>query len=39
LFTTVYHTLGIVADKEIMSPGNRPFEIVDGGSVIKELLA
>jgi len=39
LFTTVYHTLGIVADKEIMSPGNRPIEIVDGGSVIKELLA
>lgn len=39
LFTTVYHTLGIVADKELMSPGNRPIEIVDGGSVIKELLA
>jgi len=39
LFTTVYHTLGIIADKELMSPGNRPIEIVDGGSVIKELLA
>lgn len=39
LFTTVYHTLGIVADKELMSPGNRPIEIVDGGKVIRELLA
>jgi len=39
LFTTVYHTLGIVADKELMSPGNRPIEIVDNGKVIKELLA
>ncbi len=38
LFTTVYHTLGIVADKELMSPGNRPIEIVDGGEVIKDLL-
>jgi len=39
LFTTVYHTLGIVADKEIMAPGDRPIEIVDGGKVIKEILA
>lgn len=39
LFTTVYHTLGIVADKELMAPGNRPIEIVDGGSVIKDVLA
>jgi len=39
LFTTVYHTLGIVADKELMSPGNRPIEIIDNGKVIKELLA
>jgi hypothetical protein len=39
LFTTVYHTLGIVADKELMAPGDRPIEICDGGSVIKELLA
>lgn len=38
LFTTVYHTLGIVADKELMAPGNRPIEIVDGGEVIKDLL-
>ena len=39
LATTVYDRLGIVADKELMAPGNRPIEIVDGGKVIKELLA
>jgi len=39
LATTVYHQLGIVADKELMAPGDRPIEIVDGGRVIKELLA
>ena len=39
LATTVYHQLGIVADKELMAPGNRPIEIVDGGKVLKELLA
>src|SRR5262249_9276837 len=37
--TTVYHQLGIVADKELMAPGNRPIEIVDGGKVRTELLA
>ncbi|MDX1946720.1 MAG: DUF1501 domain-containing protein [Pirellulaceae bacterium] len=39
LATTVYHQLGIVADKELMAPGGRPIEIVDGGNVIKGLLA
>ena len=39
LATTVYHQLGIIADKELMAPGNRPIEIVDGGKVRKELLA
>jgi uncharacterized protein (DUF1501 family) len=39
LATTVYHCLGIVADKELMAPGNRPVEIVDGGSLRKDLLA
>lgn len=39
LATTMYHQLGIVADKELMAPGDRPIEIVDGGKVIKELLA
>jgi hypothetical protein len=39
LATTVYHQLGIVADKELMSPGDRPIEICDGGKVVKGLLA
>ena len=39
LATTIYHQLGIVADKELMAPGNRPIEIVDGGKVRNELLA
>ena len=26
LATTVYHQIGIVADKELMAPGNRPIE-------------
>ncbi len=38
LATTIYHQLGIVADKELMAPGNRPIEIVDGGKIVKELL-
>ena len=36
--TTIYHTMGIVADKELMAPGDRPIEIVDGGKVRRELL-
>jgi Protein of unknown function (DUF1501) len=39
LATTIYHQIGIVADKELMAPGNRPIEIVDGGKVRTELLA
>lgn len=39
LATTIYHQLGIIADKELMAPGNRPIEIVDGGQVRKNLLA
>jgi len=39
LATTVYHCLGIVAAKELMAPGDRPIEIVDGGNVRRELLA
>jgi uncharacterized protein (DUF1501 family) len=39
LATTIYHQLGIVADKELMAPGNRPIEIVDGGKVRTEMLA
>ena len=37
--TTIYGCMGIVADKELMAPGDRPIEIVDGGSIRKELLA
>lgn len=37
--TTVYHAMGIVADKELMAPGNRPIEICDGGKVLTDLLA
>jgi len=36
--TTIYHCLGIVSDKELMAPGDRPIEIVNGGKVIKDLL-
>ncbi len=37
--TTVYHQLGIVADKELMAPGDRPIEIVKGGKVRQDLIA
>ncbi len=37
--TTIYKCLGIVADKELMSPGDRPIEIVNGGKVRTALLA
>jgi hypothetical protein len=37
--TTIYSCLGINADKELMAPGDRPIEIVDGGKVRQELLA
>jgi uncharacterized protein (DUF1501 family) len=39
LATTIYHQLGIDAEKELMAPGDRPIEIVDGGQVIQDLLA
>jgi len=38
LATTMYRLLGIVADKELMAPGDRPVEIVDGGNLIKPLM-
>ena len=37
--TTIYDRIGIVADKELMAPGDRPVEIVNGGKVRKALLA
>ncbi|MEM9478580.1 MAG: DUF1501 domain-containing protein [Verrucomicrobiota bacterium] len=39
LATTVYDRLGIVADKELIAPGPRPMEIVDGGNIIRDIIA
>ncbi|MCI0702295.1 MAG: DUF1501 domain-containing protein [Planctomycetia bacterium] len=36
---TLYHLIGIDASKDLMSPGNRPQQIVMNGKVIKALLA
>lgn len=36
---TVYHQMGINADKELIAPGPRPMEIVDGGNVITDIIA
>ncbi|MEY4180542.1 MAG: hypothetical protein RLY70_4116 [Planctomycetota bacterium] len=38
VLTTVYKQIGINADKELMTPGARPIEIIDGGEVVNELL-
>ena len=35
---TIYDRIGINADKELMAPGGRPIEIVDGGKIIKNIL-
>jgi uncharacterized protein (DUF1501 family) len=35
---TVYHCLGIDADKKLMSPGDRPIDIVREGHTRKDLL-
>ncbi len=39
LAATVYNRLGIVSDKELMAPGGRPIEIVDGGKLITPIMA
>jgi hypothetical protein len=39
LAMTVYNQLGIPGAKELMAPGDRPIEIVNGGNVRKEMLA
>ncbi len=36
--TTIYHCMGINADKELMAPGDRPIEIVNDGKVLKDLI-
>ncbi len=38
VLTTVYHQLGINVDKELMAPGGRPIEIIDGGEVVSGLI-
>ena len=39
LTATVYHQLGVDFEKELMSGGNRPIEIVKGGQVLTDILA
>lgn len=39
LAKTIYRMLGVDATKELMAPGERPLDIVDGGSVINDILA
>jgi hypothetical protein len=39
LTSTLYHQIGINAESELMSPGNRPIEICQGGEVLDALLA
>ncbi|NBU74984.1 MAG: DUF1501 domain-containing protein, partial [Planctomycetes bacterium] len=36
---TVYNQMGIDGDKRLVSPGNRPIDIVHDGKVVKEILA
>lgn len=38
LAATMYHQLGIAPEKELMAPGARPIEIVDGGRVRSEIV-
>ena len=39
LATTIYNQIGINSESELMSPGNRPIEIVADGQVLDALLA
>ncbi len=39
LAMTVYHQLGIAGEKKLMSPGNRPIDIVREGAIRKDLIA
>jgi uncharacterized protein (DUF1501 family) len=39
LAATLYHLLGIDHEKRLISPGNRPIDIVRGGRVVQEILA
>lgn len=39
LHATIYKLIGITSDKELMAPGERPIEIVDGGRPVEALIA
>ena len=39
LAMTVYNQLGIKGEKRLMSPGNRPIDIVRNGKVVEALIA
>ena len=39
LLFTIYHQLGIDADKELVAFGTRPIEIIKNGTLVKALLA
>lgn len=39
LLFTIYHQLGIDADKELLAFGTRPIEIINGGKLVKGLVS
>lgn len=39
LAATIYNQLGINPERELMSPGDRPLEIIKDGSVLYDILA
>lgn len=39
LAATIYRQLGVNYKKELMAPGDRPLDIVDGGSPVSEIVA
>ena len=39
LAMTIYRLLGVDGKKELMAPGARPLDIVDGGKVVEDMIA
>ncbi len=39
LAATIYTQLGIDPEKKLISPGDRPIDVVRGGSVLYDILA
>jgi hypothetical protein len=37
--TTIYHQMGINANKKLMAPGDRPIGIIDDSEIIKDIIA